>query len=368
LKNVAETFEQALRSLIGERHDSASNFAETLGLSSGRVSQLLAGTETALSYRSLQLLLTAFPSAIDQERLYAAWQRSYALSPRQSLVLTEQAEDQVRSYITGALDLAPGNPDAVLAQVSALWRQLINDERDFELLMATGRAYAEVCFLVSRRFIGLRIAGQMLQLAVRRQEPRWVTTALWLQAVGARPLLPTHPTLATKAFASLSQYLVAWHPLSSPDRVIRQDIERALARDQVLLSWEQQRNFGGYEDAIRADLGTLQRGIVETDDQSGLALAKGVEARAYTALGEFDLAYQSLSEARAADGSPLMRLKTDISEIRLLIAEGDRRQAAEQLGPTMAFATEQRLLHYQLELVQLDHTIHGIPSRKRTNR
>jgi|SRR5579871_1697671 len=89
-----ESFGLALRAVIKEEFGTSRAFAAALGVSEGRVSQLMSGAES-IAASTLEEILATFESVGRQERVHQAWIASFAPSPLQ--VASAQESEAVAS-------------------------------------------------------------------------------------------------------------------------------------------------------------------------------------------------------------------------------------------------------------------------------
>lgn len=195
------SFGAVLRSAIRSEFGTAKEFARALGVTEGRVSQIVSGPES-VNPQTLTSILRAFHSLTLQEMVHAAWSQEFAPLPSK---LAASNPDQVIREVSGLKERTPTRALGLLsaarsAAEEAIDWQILAEQEVFLNLRLTkhGPAYALVQTMY-RRALARGDRGDML-------------TALWMKGNVVRNI----PGVPLKSIANSHDEAVAFASAWSP--------------------------------------------------------------------------------------------------------------------------------------------------------
>ncbi len=352
------SFGEELRLLAKRSYASLAGFSHAVGLSPGRVSQIVRGRYPNLSYQTLELLMRVFPDVADKERLYQAWVSEYAPSPLESSLPTPQSsDDAIWSFIEARHALMELGKIAQVREASGkLWRTLSDDSRRAELAYRCGLIFVEMCVHTERSRLAIQIAQAVQGLSLKRYEPAWTATALWQEAVSTYPADPESASFSRSAISRLEQYLQSWVPRSTEERVQHRRLACALARDSLIGLEELYRHRVRNPDLMAQRIDAIRRSYDLAQDQGEYLLAKEVEARGLIALGRLDEAHDAL-EVSGQNADIFHSIKLSVTQGRLFVAEGDASSAHRLVSRWLPVAEEHHMFHYRSQLVSIEQAL-----------
>ncbi len=336
-------FGEELRRAIREEFGTAKEFALRLGVSGGRVSQIL-GEAESLTAKSLEDVLNAFPNLAHREAVHAAWVRTFAPSALQELSQSESTEEAWQLLQSKDRLMSEGLSRQTLAATEALRTRMRDREMRFEL----ARASIELCLFLGRSAQARRLSEELTERAKENGEPGWIARGLWLQANAGRNSPEAQAREIAETHERALEFASAWSPRDLGQREVLKDVRQALSRDRALaiLAIHERRPVGAgqLEQAVRG-LETLLEQDLEPHRRSVFLEVRG---RVCLALGDTLEADDVIEEAKTVQAfvSPDHEAKAGILKAQLLLSRGNRDQGTDLLV---------RLLDYCYRLDDLHH-------------
>jgi hypothetical protein len=350
-------FGRTLQAMIRQQ-GSQQDFANAIGLSASRVSQLLHGS---VSYESFLTLLKGVQDPAQSDHLYSLWVHDFAPRPDPfAQASADSSDDELFLLLSSGRGLVQrGSAKAVLRFAVRLWTKLRGQAHRYGAAMEAGRVAVETALMLNRQLLGLQIAQDMEHLAIQQGDKLLHAHTVWLKSVGVRTLCVDQPLLADANLSVLESALRQWQPHESEARFVHAELTNSLGRDRVLAVWDHCRKQPEDTELLQIRLEVYQRVLEESPSLRVFAIGKEVEARALTALGKTPEAEACLVAASKFDfeEDPFQPLKIRISQIRLLISDNQPDLAGEHLLQVMNIAEAGNLPHYYGELSRLQEIL-----------
>lgn len=323
-KEQLGTFKAVLRRAIHQEYGKAEEFAKALGITPGRISQILNGPEE-LKNSTLEPILAALSPA-SGERVRAAWIREFVPD-----VGTEPVPPSVAAYKAYVLD-SGGLPRKALKLIERTIAEAAPDDEARPLLLQRAAEYE---LKLDRPGRSMRRVEQASRLAELRNEPFDIFTALWLRGVIVQHLDVSQEEKVS-ASKDASDYGASHSEGSSRwrSRSVEATRDEALA---ILAAFDD--GAVGVEELGRAH--QLAKDAVESSDTLLLLpVALEIRARIECAVGLIAAAEESLDAAEeSACRDPDMDRKAGLLRARILVA---RKQFGEAEEAYLRLSSEAR--------------------------
>lgn len=275
----APTFGEALRSAIREAFGTNRVFALKLGVSEGRVSQLLNGTES-ITAQTLDELLPCFTDIGTQTRLHQAWVDTFAPSPFHRLQGLE-AEHRAHQLLANSASLvSTGNARWVLSEA----RSLLSPQLPLETYFQLNRLAIDIALFLQLPSLAIQLANGLIERGKEKSEPAQIATALYTLANASRTIRGMRPEELIRIHSDAVSFLASWTPAGTSP--IRDELSRALRRDRVLTLLAISEHQPLDPETLRTEQRALNRILLNLSDEKDLALAREVNARLLVAEGQ----------------------------------------------------------------------------------
>jgi hypothetical protein len=358
--SARQRFQGQLRALIRREYRSQTAFSERVGLTPGRVAQLLGPQAETLGYPLLERILDAFPRIEDQLSLYAAWRSAFAPAPELAISSAGAGEDELESCLLECRRLLELGQVSLVSQAARrIWLEQRSRSERVCLALAAAGLLVE-CLLIQDRFpAGLAVARNMEQLATRAGEPVLTVRSLWHQALATRLLAGEQPALAEPAFLRMRECLEAHYEGRVAKTREWRDLRQSLVRDETLLIWHQCHNSAVLPVRLAVALEALEGDLADADDPGAITLGYEIVARSQILLGRYDQASRTVAcaETLCPPEQGLLTLKIALAKISLLMGTGDMADAWDLTEQAIGTAERYGLMHYRVKVGRFQRTI-----------
>ncbi|MGI8922762.1 MAG: hypothetical protein ACR2HJ_01770 [Fimbriimonadales bacterium] len=353
-RNQKAEFREFLEALIIEEAGSQAAFAKRLGVSEGRISQLLAPPTTRdISYGLVCRISNELSRPGRREELFKRYQQAFAPDPVTGLVDLDR-HDEVDAFIAKSKELVEvGYNDYVLQESKRIHRALREKRGMEEFAIRAGLVATESYFLKDLRPVGLNLLAETGRIIYARKPVHLTLQMLMLQALGKRSLYRNNPSAARQEFEAAAKFL---GNLRRTPSVIK--AERTLLRDRALLCWDELR-CGIEAPDIEKRFSELEAATQVSEDSNERFLAREVLARGAIVLGNFDKAEEQLEKLRKDSRPPLLKVKVLLTEARLSLAFGDANNAYLQILKAINLCDAGGFAHYRHEAKELQFQLIG---------
>ncbi|MBS1712971.1 MAG: helix-turn-helix transcriptional regulator [Armatimonadetes bacterium] len=306
-------FGQRLRIAIKEEFGTNKEFARAMGVSEGRVSQILKGSEVLTSV-TLDAVLASFSNLGRQERIHAAWIDTYAPGPMQgeNLLDTESQE----TFLQSLPELIQAGRSREVLQRLLEVRSYVEDTQRW---MHLSRATTELALRLERPSVAFGVAQELYGRATDLGELGWAATGLWTAAIALRnmPHLPAADTI--QGHERAVEFLGQWSP---PNPTLKRDATQALQRDRALtlIAVAEKRSIPLEQFSHEHKI--LQASLTRIEDPTALAIGTEVLARLSLAAENLFLAEEELESSQTFHPSAEHSIKGAI--LRAKIEHGRR--------------------------------------------
>ncbi|HEY3780313.1 MAG TPA: hypothetical protein VGL56_04460 [Fimbriimonadaceae bacterium] len=345
-KTKSESFGSALQAAVRVEFGSNKEFAKALGVSQGRVSQLIRGPED-VNTPSLVKILVAFQTRGLQERVHEAWIRQFAPLPIQAV--TDLEPEKLLSTIhTLGVD---GLPTRALAHAKE-WRHQVDDPAAWQALT---RQIVEINLRLTKVSGAVSALDEMQKRALARGDKENLMTALWMSGLVLRTL--DHVTVHTldRAHQEAVTFAEAHKPASGKAleewETIRAVLDRDFALHVLALNERKPLKREALEEAAKLVERSIQTGTSEVFRPYGLE----VKARLEAAMGQLFKAEETLAELESSglpEGSEI-REKADLTAARIKALRGERDEAEAVFEAIAEDCFERLNLHHHRVADQL---------------
>lgn len=341
-----EPFGAALKAAIRAEFGSGRAFAEAVGVSEGRVSQIVRGPED-VNARTLDYVLAPISSLPLQERVHAAWVRDFAPLPE-----PERSPMEPERAVWTAKDLwLAGNPKRAL-RLAAAQREFAEEPWAWHelsgLMVMTG-------LRLGRSSLALETTTEIERKARSDGDRMRFLAALWMRGLALRNSEHVPARSLNGAHEDALAFAETWEPGGRAEqelvRVKRMELRRDFALNVLAVHGRRpvpeeilQRALRSAEDALRMH-----------DDPLPRCFALEVRARVEVALGQLFRAEETLEEAESLSGGRILELweKSRIVRAKILLGRGARDEAAHELREVAERCFEEMNLHHHRVADQL---------------
>lgn len=313
-----ESFGVALRASIKEEFGTNTEFAKALGVSKGRVTQLIKGPDD-VNAESLVKVLQTFKSFRFQERIHSAWVREFAPLP------TPSAHDLDPAELLGRIhELGEDGLSSRALQLARTWQGEVKDDEAWQLL---GRQIVEISLRLTKVGGAVAALQDNERRAMLRSEPRDILTALWMKGLVLRQIDNVSIEVLDRAHEDAISYAEHGRPSAKEESQIWKDRRALLDRDFALhlLALNERKAVGTV--ALQHALSLVNRSIEQGPSEPFIRYGLEVRARIEGALGEKTVAEETLDQLRAIDKGGELREKAELTRATLLAARGERDEA-----------------------------------------
>ncbi|MBS1702863.1 MAG: helix-turn-helix domain-containing protein [Armatimonadetes bacterium] len=341
-KAKPEHFGEALRSAYLAEFGSQREFARAVGVTPGRISQLVNGREE-VEAQTLGRLLACLSSTEAQERVHAAWTEQFAPLPE----TTEDAADPAKG-LARILDLTEAGLPVRALELAKLWRGRAAELPEWQAF--SGQA-VELSLRLNKVSSALAVVQEMEQAALQAEDAPGAANALWLKGLVMRNLDRAAARMVHDAHQDAVDFAKARGVTSTKLPGIEEQLARDFALHLVLLHERKPLP----REALEVALGTVSDSVSKGLDGVLLAHALEIRARVEIALGQVAKAEDTLDEVREVSVSRA----TDVSESILLsgakirLARGEDDEAKTILEQVAEMSFERMNLHHQEVAEQL---------------
>jgi plasmid maintenance system antidote protein VapI len=335
-------FGAVLRGAIKQCFGTSRAFAGVLGVTEGRVSQILSGAES-IAAPTLEEILAAFQDIGVQDQIHEAWVNTFAPSP---LNLTSELESEAlaRRLLDGFSELVGGGKARpLLSSFGGMIPSLADPDLRFRVL----RAETDLALFLDRPTLARDISLMMLREAKEAQSNKWIATALFTLATSARLDRGLTTPHLLKYHDDFSQFMGAWTP--KPDELPAfEQLSQAAIRDRGLALLLAAESGKASPNGLNAVTDPIRKMIKSLQSPSDRAIALEVLGRLLTAQGALFAAEDTLEEASSTvqDVSYDHRPKTRILNARIRIARRELDEANELLLSVIEVSYEIDDIHH----------------------
>lgn len=342
-----------LRRAIDQEFGSQKAFAVQMGLSEGRVSQII-GDRAEIKPGTLDQILQAFPSFAHKDALYKAWLQTFT-SPPEGLLESATAEwDQ--DFVDQA--------DGVLACGKARFalrvlNHICSRGFDGELTYRALEKQINVLLLLGRYAEAARVAGKIYYIGRHHGDANWIVRGHWLEFLAA----------SASPFASLKEVyglwgrarsvLTTWTPTSLSAKAEKRHVGFGIMRDAAI-AFDRLQSGTGHSNELLSAMDAQLKKVNDDWAPHARALVLEVQGRLAFSLGQLSRAEDLLDEALGS-GSIVSydhQLKTAILHGRILCA----RKGFEQARSIFDWAIERSMDICSLHHVQrIDRLVVALP-------
>ena len=337
-------FGETLRCAIKSAFRTSRSFAAALGVTEGRVSQLIGGAES-ITAATLEEVLAAFDDVGVQEALHAAWVRTYAPSP---LTLTSSLEGEAlaeRLLARFSSVVASGNARSLLSSL----RKAKSGVDEPELRFRIQRAVIDLALYLERPSLAIEGATLMLGEARNLASNGWIATALSSRASASRfdSKLPLAELI--RMHEEFSGFMASWTPTVT-EQGMYEELRQGAIRDRGLTLLAALTQGKVKKETLRAGTEPLNRLARQLREPKDRAIALEVLGRLLVAEGALFAAEDVLDEVRAIrdsvsyDHAP----KTKLLRAQILIARREFDGANELLREAIEACWEIDDIHHAL--------------------
>ncbi|MBS1703669.1 MAG: hypothetical protein JST12_18545 [Armatimonadetes bacterium] len=332
----AKSFGEVLRAAIKEEFGTSKAFAAALGVSPGRVSQLIGGPD-AVDASTLTSILKAFQIHHLRESLHSAWIREFAPMPTENLRL-HTSEGLLVTVDQGRIGLPS-------RQIAKMLDQQRETEQDFELWFALSERLVHFHNRRCESSSALNLLSQMEQRALEVQDSFRVAKVLWMRSVALRNLGVSWKILE-EAGNQASAYRSAVEPTRADSRW--RELAANAERDAALsiLAGVESGNLGRV--ALDRAIELLDRSESRIDDLALYYFGQEARARITLALGNLAKT-EDLLEDLQTEGT---KHHFDLTERLAFLSagvnlhRGKTEEATEGLGELMRQSQAKGNLHH----------------------
>lgn len=314
-----ESFGAVLRRAIQAEFGSNKAFAQALGVSPGRVSQIIGGPES-VDPATLAKLLKAFSSLLNQTVVYEAWVREFAPPPvEEGLALdSEDARQQ-------AIGLWHGDRPAEGLRLAEVHRQHVTDPQLWQELSSVALM---INLRLGRRGEALKIARELEERSRADQEAGYLLTATWMRFLALRNLDRAPLKLIHRAYQDAVSLAYAREPLGDwKGRWLakRLELQRDFALQVLTIAERKPVDDETLAEAMQVVNATLGR----WEDPAAETMGLEVRARIEVVLGQLSKAEDTLDEveSRRWHTSTELRDKANLVRARIAIERGELEEA-----------------------------------------
>ncbi len=353
-RNEKAEFRVFLEALIIEEAGSQAAFAKRLGVSEGRISQLIAPATTRdISYGLVCRISRQLNRPGRRRELFRSYQQAFAPDPVTGPVDLDRP-DEVDAFIVGSAVLVEvGYNDYVLREAKRIHRALRERREMEEFAIRAGLVATESYFLKDLRPAGLNLLAETGRIVYAKKPVHFTLQMLMLQALGKRSLYRNNPSAARQEFETAAKFL---GNLRRTPSVIK--AERTLLRDRALLCWDEMR-CGIEAPDIEKRFSELEASTQDLEDSNERFLAREVLARGAIVLGDFDRAEEQLERLSKDDQAPLSRVKMLLTQVRLSLCVGDVDGAHRHILKAINLCDAGGFAHYLHEAKELQFKMVG---------
>lgn len=337
-------FGAVLRKAIKREFGTGKEFAAKSGVSEGRVSQLLSGTES-LTAQTLEDILRSFSNLGDQERLHSAWVSTFAPSPLQGLEIREAQDSAYRLLQTRECLAAEGQAKESMKALQALKARVKDVELTFGILSAS----IELSLFLGRSEQARQFCATLIREATDKGEMAWIAQALWLTANVARAAPESSSARLAQSHDAARDFVSAWKPSSLEGRQKAIELRRTLIRDRALTLLALNERKPVPEPQLAKIAEDLERQLAASDFRSEtVAVFLEVKGRVLLSQGETIATEEVIEEASQirAFVSPDHDIKSAILSGQLLLARGLPEKARAVLLDALDACYEVDNLHH----------------------
>ncbi len=331
-----EHFGEALRAAAIAEFGSGKAFAKAVGVSPGRISQIVNGREE-IEATTLGKLLGTFTLPHLQERVHAAWTRQFAPRPESEDDYSDPADGLLR-----ILALTEAGLPVRALDLARTWQvRTTNEPRWY----AFSQHVVELSLRLAKVSSALAEVQNMESVAISKGDRLQMANVLWLKGLVLRNLDRATAKMLSEAHRDAVQFTEAYDITSQTLPGIEEQLARDFALHLVMLN---ERRPLPYE-ALRYALKLVSDSVDQGLDGVLLAHALEIRARIEIALGQATKAedtleeVESISVSRATDVSEA----TMISQAKILIARGDQDEAKSILERVAEISFSRMNLHHQ---------------------
>lgn len=317
-----ERFGTALRAALRAEFGSSRAFAQALGVSEGRVSQIIGGPED-INTQTLAKVLSGFSSGALIERVHAAWMHEFAPLPD---VFTESVE-----------------PDWLFREIDRLWqsgnpkRGLVIAEqqrlvaKDPHVWQELSERIALISLRLNRPGKALAVLGDMEERARRDDDRVNLLTALWMRGSALRSVEGISPRQLEEAHRRAVELASSWQPRGE-GRERWQVKQMELHRDFALHALTIAERSSRAQEALVHGLRSAEQAVKMHDEGAAICLGLEVRARLEVASGQLFKAEETLDEAETLGKGGVHELweKVRLTRARILLARGENDGAARE--------------------------------------
>lgn len=333
------SFGATLRRAIKSEFRSNKEFAKALGVSEGRISQIVNGPD-AVDADTLERILKPFTSFALQYEIHEAWVREFAPLPSTESLLGDgirTLEEVHRLSVAGlpTRALALAKQGRKHASDPMLWQDFTEHIVQIDLrLTKTSAALAEIKIMEERAHSG--------------DEPAHLVTALWMKGLAARSLDFVDIGQLIGVHQAAAEFTQAWNPRGSHDQAFRQLRQAELERDYALHILVINDRNPVHRDLLDLALQSVQHSIERTKGSKAGLLGLEIRARIECAMGHYFKAEDTLDdlEGDGLDVSTETVEKSLLLRSRILAGRGEIEAASRGFSQVATYCFERMNLHH----------------------
>lgn len=335
----ARSFASALKQGIKAEFGTARAFAVRLGVTEGRVSQILHGPEP-VSPESLERILSAIETPALREEIHAAWIGDFA--PLAAPTVAPDDQDSVLAKVDGFMAL--GKP--LRAQEFA--KRARTEARNPELKDLLLVQIAQIDLRLGRPASALESLDELEARARASGDRTQLISSLWMRGVALRATDPLPLAAIEAAHRDATSLVGTWDPSQPGPKRFRKQFAALLARDWALAALAAYESKLAGPDALEVALRAAERSIALDVDEKFACTGLEVRARIEVAFGRIVKAEDTLDElaARGLRHGPDLVEKSDITRAKIHLARRQRDAAAHVLRLAADRSLERMDLHH----------------------
>ncbi len=333
------SFGSALRGAIRAVYGTNQRFAVELGVSEGRVSQLIRGPESIRS-QTLKRILAVFEDSTVREQIHRAWVAEFA-SPSDAM-----SESQTTLSVLERVERVGLGISARRAlELSVRQRRIEQDPRLKHQLLAK---VVQLYLRLDHSAHALRAVQQLEREARADGDPLDIMAAMWLRGNALRTVEPTRVSDIIESHVAAITYADAVKPSGGERLRIWKRLRSELERDFALHVVKIQAVARVNESKLQAAYTAANHAIAEAMDESAVWIGLEVRARVEITLGRLSDAEDTLEEIKQMRGIKPAELdeKAALTQARLLLAQGETTHAEALLRRIAAKCLEVEDLHH----------------------
>ena len=354
-KPKVPTFASVLRTAIHEEFGSSKAFSIAIGLSPGRVSQIINGSES-ITAQTLEQVIEPFSESRHREAIHDAWISTYAPRPDSHLIRGQDVRESAVKLLSSMPELiARGQARKALSEIQLTKVKIKDNKLGFQL----DRAQIELCLLLNRTSDAMTTAQSLTEKAREAHEPTWIARGLWLKAIAGRNSPSTSVQQMIRLHEDSAQFLASWNPTGDQAKADLLDMRQAVSRDRLLTLLAVAQRKPIKSELLESEIQMLGS-FLECDLAPNTeAVFLEVKGRGQLVLGDVFGAEESIAKSSISkkEVSHNHDIRVRLLKAQFLLARGEKDQGRNILQQTLESCFEIDDLHHAAVIDRLLGTL-----------